>query len=258
MALNLESRFLAVAAVAREAGQRARRSLADRATLGVSMKGPQDWLTEADGAVERFVVAELGCAFPGDSFLGEEGGGHLGGSTWVIDPIDGTANFARGIAHFAVSIAYCRDGQVELGVIYDPMADELFAARRGAGAGRNGLPIRVTGCGEPQRALIDAGYSHRHDFAAYLAILDRLVGAGYAFRQAGSAALALAHVADGRIDGCCELHLFAWDVLAGLLLVREAGGWVCDFPFERWIGGGPMLASAPALAPSLRALTGIA
>jgi len=253
---GLDRRFHAMLGVAREAGMMARGFLGDRNRLKVRAKGPQDWLTEADGAVERLIIERLGAEFPGDVFLGEEGGGRVGASMWVIDPIDGTANFARGIHRFAVSIAYCRNGRTELGAIYNPMADELHCARRGVGAWRNETAIRVSTTDRPAAALIDAAYSHRHVFADYIVIVTRLVEAGYAFQQAGSAVLALAHVADGRIDGACELHLFPWDVLAGLLIVREAGGWTADFdPHNQ--AGGPMLACTPVLAPSLRAITGI-
>ncbi|MSP88238.1 MAG: inositol monophosphatase [Alphaproteobacteria bacterium] len=256
-ASDLDLRARALAIVAREAGGLARRYLASRNALSVRLKGPQDWLTEADGAVERLVIDRLGAAFPEDRFLGEEQGGEVVDNLWVIDPIDGTANFARGIAPFAISIAYCRAGQVELGAIYDPLTDELFAARRDGGAYCNDVPIKVRTAPLPAEAMIDAGYSHRHAFADYLAIVERLVTAGFAFRQAGSAALGLAQVAAGRIDGYCELHLFAWDVLAGLLLVREAGGWASAFPLYKPGDGRAVLACTPALAPTLRALTDI-
>lgn len=204
------------------------------------------------------IADRLTAAFPDDGRISEESMGAKADGLWVIDPIDGTANFARGIPHFAVSIAFCLNGRAEIGAIFDPMADDLFFARRGHGAQRNGAPIQVSVITQPNTALVELGYSPNRPAAEYLGFLDRLLTAGYAFQQAGSAALGLAHVADGRLDAYFESSLYAWDVLAGLLLVREAGGWTSDFRARGRISEArAVLASAPGLATPLRALTGI-
>src|SRR5262249_9378906 len=159
-----------------------------------------------------------------DSFLGEESGGSVGRDVWVVDPIDGTANFARSIPHFCIAIAFVRDLTTEIGVIYQPVTDELYAARRGAGATRNGETIRVSGIASLTEAVVEAGWSTRRSSDDYLAVLERLPRVGTQVRRAGSGALGLAYVADGRIDAYCELHMNSWDAVAGLLLVQEAGG----------------------------------
>ena len=171
---------------------------------------------------------------------------------WVIDPIDGTQNFARGIAHFAISVAFVVDGKVELAFVYNPASAELFSARRGAGASLNGQSIRVSPVTAPERAMVDIGYSSKLPRARYVALLDRALSAGFSFIQQGSAALGLAQVACGRIDGYVEEHLYSWDVLAGLLLVKEAGGWSMPFALDRDLTQGqPVLASTPVLKTSL-------
>ncbi len=226
--------------------------------LDIKSKGPQDLVTAADHAADALLQKRLAAAFPDDSFLTEESGGEGGRHLWVIDPIDGTGNFARGLPHFCISIAFCVDGRAQLGVIYAPIQDELFVARAGGGATCNGRTLSVSGAREPGRSLVDAGYSHRHPKSDYLVVIGRLLENGFGFSQAGSAALGLAYVADGRLDGYCEQDLFAWDVLAGLLLVREAGGWASDFPLaDGPADGKPVLACTPALAADLRRLTGI-
>lgn len=226
--------------------------------LGIRTKGPQELVTAANHASDALLKRRLAAAFPEDSILTEESGGEIGDCLWVINPLDGTRNFARGLPHFCISIAFCVGGRPHLGVIYDPIQDELFVAEAGAGATCNGRVLSVSGVREPDQALIDAGYSHRHPKSNYVTLVDRLLTEGYGFCPTGSAALGLAYVADGRVDGYCEHHLYAWDVLAGLLLVTEAGGWTSDFPVEDGLAGGrPVLACTPALAPDLQRMLGI-
>ncbi|MGO4337062.1 inositol monophosphatase [Labrys sp. KB_33_2] len=215
---------------ARQAGAIARRYFRSDEALSSFEKGRHDPVTQADLEIDRFLIDQLAGAFPADGILTEETGGSPARHLWVIDPIDGTLNFARGIAHFAVSIAFCVDGRTESGVVYDPIADEIFSARRGQGAFCNGSPISVRTTRGPSDAVVDAGYSLRHPTAYYLGLIGRLLANDYAFVQNGSAAMGLAQVACGRIDGFCELSLKSWDVLAGLLLVEESGGWASDFP----------------------------
>jgi myo-inositol-1(or 4)-monophosphatase len=197
-------------------------------------------------------------AFPGDTFLGEEDGGQVSSRTWVVDPIDGTSNFARGIAHFCVSIAFVLDGVASIGVIYQPMTDELFAAAAGLGATLNGEPIKTTAVTTLDKSLLEVGRASRQPQATYLAMLDKVMATGAAIRGAGSGALAVANVAAGRCDACFETHMYSWDCLAGLVLVKEAGGRVNDFlAGDGLLKGNPIFASAPGIADELAALVGV-
>jgi myo-inositol-1(or 4)-monophosphatase len=229
-ASDLEDRLAVACAVAREAGAVARATFERTPQLRArAFKGPQDYILESDAEVERVVRDRLAAAFPGDAFFGEESGGTFGHDVWVVDPIDGTANFARGIPHFCISIAFVRDRRTEIGVIYQPTTDELYAGRHRAGATLNGRRIKVSGLADVRQAMIEAGWSSRRPSERYVALVDHLYRAGAEVRRGGSGALGLAHVADGRTEGYCELHMNSWDALAGLLLVEEAGGWVNDF-----------------------------
>lgn len=240
--------------LARDAGKIAMRYFRAGASAGTTLKGPQDYLTLADTEVDALIRTALNAAFSDDTVLTEEAGGRSSIKCWVIDPIDGTANFARGLANFAISIAFCVDGVTEIGIVFDPAADELFVARRGAGAQLNGKPLAVKAESEPETAAIDVGYARRTAADAYLGVVGRLITAGYDVMQFGSAARGLAHVAAGRIDGFYEAHLYPWDVLAGLLLVTEAGGFASDFsPGRAWEDGTSVLACSPAITASLQA-----
>ncbi|HUN45812.1 MAG TPA: inositol monophosphatase family protein, partial [Stellaceae bacterium] len=206
-AREIDRRFRAAVEVARAAGRLMRRHF--RAGIRFTLKGPQDFLTAADREVERLVIRRLAKAFPEDSFIGEEGGGSSGTSTWVIDPIDGTANFARGLPRFCISIAWMEGDEVKLGVVYDPILDELFAARAGKGATVNGRRLRVSGETRLRRATIELGWSSRQPPGIYAANLERVLQAGASFRRAGSGALGMADVAAGRTDGYFEVHINA-------------------------------------------------
>src|SRR5437764_1048028 len=161
-ASDLDDRLAVACAVAREAGAIAREAfaLAPQSRARV-FKGPQDYVLESDAEIERVIRKRLMAAFPAESFFGEEAGGDFGREVWVVDPIDGTANFARGIPHFCVSIVFVRDGQIQVGVIYQPTTDELYAAGRGGGATLNGRAMSVSGLMDVQRSLIEAGWSSR-------------------------------------------------------------------------------------------------
>ena len=227
---DLQTRLAIACAVAREAGALARRRFLERPrSQRPDMKGHQDYLTATDSEVEDLIRTRLADLLPSDSFFGEEGGGSFAPDVWVVDPIDGTANFARGIPHFAISIAFVRNNRTEVGVVYNVMQHELYAARRGHGATLNGETIRVSGLTEIGHATVEAGWSSRLPIAPYIALVERLKTAGVNVRRAGSGTLGLAYVADGRIDAYCELHINSWDVLAALLLIEEAGGWTNNF-----------------------------
>ncbi len=239
---DLDQRELALLAIAREAGELARRRFLDRSSFTVKFKGPQDFITEADGDVERLITGKLGAAFPDDTFLGEETGGTPGRRAWVIDPIDGTANFARGIAHFCVSIAFVEDGKLKLGAIYQPMSREMFAARLGKGAALDGVPMKVTTTAKIEEAAVELGWSKRRPNKDYTDTALRILEAGASFRRCASGALGLAAVAAGRTDAYFERHINSWDCLAGILMVNEAGGWTNDFLVgDGLLKGGPVL-----------------
>lgn len=254
---ELNTRFLAACAIAREAGDLARSLLERREAGTYELKGHQDPVTEADRAVERLITDRIADAFPGDTCVGEENGGTYSSRVWVIDPIDGTANFARGVPHFCVSIAFVQDGQPAIGVICNPMVGEVFVARRGGGVTLNGRKVQVSGTTDIGRAMVEVGWSPRRKMEDHLALLQRVTATGAGFRRGGSGALGLAYVAAGRADGYCELHMQPWDVLAGLLMVQEAGGWSNDFLANDGLTrGNAILACTPALTGPLVAASG--
>ena len=200
-----------------------------RAGLGrPDAKSPIDFCTEADRAVERLVTEQIRTRF-GDAVIGEEYGGAASDSVWVVDPIDGTNEYIHATRRWCVSIAYVRAGVTEVGVIYAASDDRLFSARRGEGAFLNGRRMAVSGLAHGSVPVIEAGWSDRVPIGDYAALLQRLEALGFEFRRHGSGALALAEVAAGLNDGYVELHMNAWDALAGLLLAHEAGGVVNDF-----------------------------
>jgi len=208
----------------------------------VEYKSPLELVTEFDGTSERLIVDAIGRAFPGDATLAEEGGARQGERwRWIIDPLDGTTNFAHGLPHFAVSIAGEELGELAFGVVYDPMRDELFSAGRGGGAFLNDARLHISPSAALADSLLVTGFpydlrSHPDnnlDRYAWLAMQTRGV------RRFGSAALDLAYVAAGRFDGYWELRLAPWDLAAGMLLVREAGGTVTR------VDGGPDVLRPP-------------
>jgi myo-inositol-1(or 4)-monophosphatase len=254
-ALDLRERFLG--RIVRSAGVIALAGFKGRDTV-FRLKGPQDFLTETDGAVESHLRAEVSRAFPEDAFLGEETGGDPGDDVWVVDPIDGTANFARGIPHYCISIAFVSGDEIELGAIYNPSLDELYFARRGRGATLNGKPITVATTSAFNAACVEFGWSAREPNEAYIAGVAAIMDRGANVRRAASGALGLAFVADGRSDAYAELHMNSWDCLAGLLLVKEAGGRVGRFLRDgALVHGGPVIATAPGIAKVLSEAVGL-
>jgi myo-inositol-1(or 4)-monophosphatase len=224
-----------------------------------TMKGAQDWLTEADGAVEAFLAAALAEAFPDDGFQGEEGGtGRAGSLTWVVDPIDGTSNFARGSARWCVSVGLI-EGRVPLaGVLVAPRSGETFAARQGGGATLNGVPIRASATTSLARGQVECGWSPRRPNAAFFTLVQGVMAAGAMLRAGGSGALGLADVAAGRIDAYAELHINLWDVAGVLPILAEAGAIVNDFTAgDGLTSGNPILACAPGVAAEMAGISGI-
>jgi myo-inositol-1(or 4)-monophosphatase len=217
-----------------------------RQELAIEKKGLQDLVSIADQAVERAIRGELARTFPKDAMIGEEDGAsedYTGApGVWVIDPIDGTSNFLRGMPYWCCVMAYSVDGVTEIGLTYDPVHDELFACRRGEAATRNGQPIRVSSR-EPHEACVGLSFNFKQDGDAYVAMLGRLNRMGLDNRRSGSTALHLAHVADGRLDACITRDCQSWDVLAGLALVEAAGGVA-----SRYTNGATLLDRRPVLA----------
>ena len=220
-------------AAARKAARALKRDFGELEKLQVSLKGPANFVSAADRRAEETIHAELMRARPGYSFLGEEGGHREGADkthTWIVDPLDGTSNFLHGIPQFAISIALEREGTVVAGLIYNPANEELFIAERGKGAFLNEQRIRVAArkrladaviaCGLPHYGHGDIGLSRKETGA----VQERVAG----LRRFGAAALDLAWVAAGRLDGYWERDLKSWDIAAGLIMVREAGGFVSD------------------------------
>ncbi|HSA90184.1 MAG TPA: inositol monophosphatase family protein, partial [Burkholderiales bacterium] len=190
---ELDAREAALAAVAREAGELAKKHF--ESGVSTKLKGKQDFITAADGELERLIIGRLKARFPQDAFLGEEGGADgAGDAVWVIDPIDGTANFAHRIPHFCVSIAFVSAGELLLGAIAAPMYGELYRARLGRGAFLNDRGMRVAGITDLRQAIVELGWSARRPVRAYTGLLERVLDAGAIFMRAGSGALGLAYV----------------------------------------------------------------
>jgi myo-inositol-1(or 4)-monophosphatase len=243
------------------AAKNLKRDFGEVEQLQVSEKGPGDFVSHADIKAERTLRAELSRTRPEYGFLGEEGGETKGDgrNRWIVDPLDGTTNFLHGVPHFAISIGLEREGEIIAGVIYQPISDELFWAEKGNGAfvdtpNARSRRLRVSGRKDPARGLVATGIPHigKEGHAAYFAKLAAVTERTAGIRRWGAASLDLAFVAAGRYDAFFEFGLAPWDVAAGLLLVREAGGVICDIagkPYE--LGGPSLLASNFGLRDSM-------
>ena len=252
---DLAARAAFAQELARTAGALATRYFRREIEFEAECKGPQDWVSAADRAVEAHIRAALARAFPGDAMLGEESGGALGDRLWVVDPIDGTLNFVHGVRYWCVSLAFVADGVREIGVIHDPSLDELFWARRGEGAWCGTQRLSVSACAALDRALVAAGYVPRHPLAAHLATRAALFAAGAAVKDMGAGALMLAHVAAGRYDAFLAPHMHPWVAVGGLTLIVYAGGGVLPYPGPGGLAaGGRVIAAAPGLYAALAAL----
>jgi myo-inositol-1(or 4)-monophosphatase len=216
-----------------KAGRSLSRDFGEVQNLQVSMKGPGDYVSAADKKAEQIIYTELSKARPGYAFLMEERGAVAGEDAehrWIVDPLDGTTNFLHGIPIFSISIGLERAGQLVAGVVYNPAMDELYTAERGGGAFMNDRRLRVAARTKLSDAVIGTGVPHlgRGHHGNYLVELRNVMGEVSGIRRIGSAALDLAYVAAGRMDGFWEHGLSTWDVAAGILLVREAGGFATD------------------------------
>ncbi|MCB1413458.1 MAG: inositol monophosphatase [Xanthobacteraceae bacterium] len=218
---------------ARRAGRSLSRDLGEIENLQVSLKGPANFVSAADRRAEEMLYADLAKARPGYGFIGEEGGRREGADkshTWIVDPLDGTTNFLHGIPQFAISIALQREDTVVAGVIYNPATDELYIAERGKGAFLNDQRLRVAARKELKDCVIACGLPHigRGDHELSRREMAELQPRVAGLRRFGAASLDLAFVAAGRLDGYWERNLKPWDMAAGMILVREAGGVVSD------------------------------
>ncbi len=223
----LTTRFLVACALARTAGEIAKQRFLDRDSFTVGFKGPQNYLTEVDGEVERLIATRLHEVFPSDGFIGEEGEGrvgHAGQPIWVVDPIDGTSNFANGLPYFAVSVALLRPGRRVLGAVYDPVADEMFCAEAGKGAHLNGTPMPI------KEYLPDLAHSMAGvDFKRIPAALAQRLACAPPYssqRNFGASTLDWCYTAAGRFDVYLHGGQKLWDYAAGSLILEESGGQV--------------------------------
>lgn len=239
-----------------KAGEVIREHIGKRASFSVMQKGPSDFVTQVDRACEALIIEAIRSRFPDHHILAEESAndGFRDGVTWVIDPLDGTTNFIHGFPFVAVSIAACQNGDPLVGLVLDPVREELFSAVKGSGAYLNDEPIRVRESATLEDSLIATGFPFRTRpiIEPYLKSLRHIFESVSGIRRAGAAALDLAYVAAGRVDGFWEPGLSPWDVAAGVLLVEEAGGIVSDFWGERsHIRNGHIVAGTRVVQPFL-------
>lgn len=251
MSAALAARLDFAVDLAREAGALA---LIARRNLGaLEAKDPMDYATRADHDVEALIRTRVAERF-GDAVIGEEDGGAPASLVWVVDPIDGTTNFIHGTPRWCVSIGLLVEGVPEIGVINAPDEGRLFAARNGHGVVLNGGRISVSGLRHGASPVVETGWSPRRPLAAYTALVSHLIADGIEFRRHGSGALGMADVACGQNDGYLEMHINAWDVLAGIVLVREAGGWINGFlEHDGLLKGNPIVACTPEISDRLMA-----
>ncbi len=234
---------------ARQAGEVIIRGLNRLHNLDVRAKGHNDFVTEVDLAAEQEIIATIRKSHPDHGFLAEESG-RSGGDEfiWIIDPLDGTTNFLHGFPQFAVSIALQRRGRLEHAVVYDPHRQELFTASRGDGAHLDGRRMRVSKQATLEGALLGTGFPYRNQVQwldPYMGMLKTMMERTAGLRRAGSAALDLAYVAAGRLDGFWEMDLGPWDTAAGSLLILEAGGLIGTLSGSEYRQGGDIVAGTP-------------
>lgn len=246
---------------AQKAGRGLRRDFGELENLQVSQKGPSDFVSAADRKAEQTLFDELSRARPGYGFVMEEGGiveGSDRSHRWHIDPLDGTVNFLHAIPHFAISIALEREGQIVAGLIYNPALDDLYVAEKGQGAWNNNRRLRVAARRDFSEALIACGIPHLGKAAAHPRFKEEfaaVMARAHNLRRMGAAALDLAYVAAGRLDAYWERGLQTWDMAAGALLVREAGGFVSDADGrDNWLDTLSICAGNEAMHKTLLAL----
>ncbi len=244
---------------ARKGGDTALRYLNRLGSIEVHSKSRNEFVTQVDHLAEAAIIESIRERYPSHGFLAEESGQHHGDEfVWIIDPLDGTTNFLHGFPVFSVSIALRLRGQLEVGVVYDPCRQELFTAIRGGGAQLDGRRIRVSAQAGLEGALIGTGFPYRSNqqwLAQYMNMLRAVMEATAGVRRPGSAALDLCYVAAGRLDGFWEFGLNPWDIAAGSLMIREAGGLISSLtPGGDHLDTGNVLAGAPKVHGALKEL----
>jgi len=256
-----EERYAFARDVARRAGALALDYFENRERLTIELKGPQDFVSHADRDVEALLRREIARAFPGDRFLGEETADAFAGpidGCWVVDPIDGTHNFLRGVPYWNVAVAYVEQGGARIGVVFDPASGELYHAARGEGGwcddASGTTRLHAASTQQLAGAYVALGHHDRTPSARYLEIRRRMMERGVAMRNFGSAALQLAHVARGRLDAFVELSLSWWDAVGGVLLVEESGGYAAPFAPAAATAKASCIACAAGIARELQAL----
>jgi len=246
---------------ARRAGDIIQRSSAHLDELTVSTKSQNDFVSEVDRQAEAEIINIIRTSFPEHNILAEESGnddGHDSSYEWIIDPLDGTTNYLRQFPQYSVSIGVKYKGRLEHAVVFDPLKDELFTASRGQGAQLNGRRIRVTNARNLDATLLATGFPFKDErnLDVYLESLRAMIVPSAGIRRAGSAALDLAYVAAGRVDGFWELSLKPWDIAAGILLVQEAGGMVTDFEGStKFFESGHVVAGNPKVLKEMLKIT---
>lgn len=244
---------------ARQAGKIILRAQDQLDKIQIIEKGRNDFATQVDKAAEEIIIDIIKKAYPQHAILGEESGlsTNQSDTTWIIDPLDGTTNFIHGFPQYCISIGVTYQDKIQHGVVYDPIRDELFTASRGEGARVNGKRLRVSMVEKLDYALLGTGFPFR-EFGVldeYLTFLKALIPNCAGIRRAGAAALDLAYVAAGRLDGFWEFGLKPWDIAAGALLIQEAGGWVTTIQGEQqFLYGKSILAASPKIYQQMQDL----
>lgn len=257
MSLPMQPMLNIAIRAARAAGDVITRNMDRLDTLQIERKQRNDYVSEVDREAESKIVGVIRKAYPGHAILGEESGltGQTNNDTqWIVDPLDGTTNYLHGMPYFCVSIALKVKNRLEQAVVYNPISQELFSATRGQGAWLNSKRIRVSSINKLENALLGSEFSNRdnQNAKAYLSTFNALTISCGGIRRPGAAALDLANVGAGRLDGFWAPHLKPWDVAAGALIVREAGGMICDFSgSDNWLDGGEIIAASPKLVTPL-------
>ena len=255
MDMILDPRERALHEIIKAAGAKALALFNNPDGLKISMKGAQDWLTHADGEVEAFIRAELQNRFPADAIMGEEEGGEGGEHLWIIDPIDGTANFARHDRLWCISVGFALRGVPMLGAVFAPSLDEFYAARKGRGATMNGKTIHAAKTASIDRCVIELGWSTRRPNSHYIDLLTRALEKGASVKRSASGALGMTQVAIGRTDCYAEVHINSWDVVAGLVIAEEAGARCNAYASGDWVrNGNPILCAQPAFYDLLKSM----
>jgi myo-inositol-1(or 4)-monophosphatase len=254
----LDPREDALHSIVKTAGIKALSLFNDPQNLKISMKGAQDWLTHADGEIEEFIRTELHKLFPADAIMGEEEGGESGDHLWIIDPIDGTANFARNDRLWCISVGFAVKGVPMLGVVFAPSLDEFYAARKGSGATMNGTAIHAAKTPAIDQSVVEVGWSKRYPNSAYLDIVTKAMNMGASVKRSASGALGMTQVAIGRTDCYAEAHINSWDVIAGLVIAEEAGAICNNYTSGDWVhNGNPILCAQPILYDALKSVFGV-